>query len=140
MKSVMIVAEDAYMVGIYTRAFEASGYDVVHMQSAEVCLERLSEERPSAIVLSLVLEQMNGFSLLEQLRVHPNASTVPAFVLTRLSDRSDIRRCHELGCRGYFIKPHARPTDLLQALERELGGSQERMVFKLPHQEASIAA
>jgi CheY-like chemotaxis protein len=118
MRKVLIVEEDAFLVSIYSGMFERSGYGVTSVQNGEACLLALERERPHAIVLSLVFERMSGFSVLERLRTDPKMADIPAFVLTRLADPSDIRRCREFGCTGYFIKPHTRPEDVLRAVER----------------------
>ncbi len=117
MRRVLIVEEDVFLASIYSKTFERNGYQVRSVPSGEACLQELAGNRPHAIVLSLMFERMNGFSVLERIRTDPKTADIPTFVLTRLADPSDIRKCREFGCSGYFIKPHTRPEDVLRAVE-----------------------
>ena len=122
MRKVLIVEEDAFLVSIYSKTFERGGYGVTSVPSGEACLQALADSHPHAVVLSLVFDRMNGFSVLEQLRTDPKTAHIPTFILTRLADPSDIRRCRACGCTGYFIKPHTRPEDVLRAVARVITG------------------
>lgn len=120
MPNVLMVERDAFLVSIYGAHFERMGIRLVGVSGSEACIRMLSEGElvPAAIILSLMLERTDGFSLLETLRRHERFRTIPVFVLSRLSDASDIHRCHLLGCRDYFIKAHTHPEEVLNAVRR----------------------
>ncbi len=62
-------------------------------------------QRPDLIVLDLKMPRMDGFSLLEEMKLHPSLGTIPVVILTGSDAESDKATAISLGARGYFIKP-----------------------------------
>jgi len=57
------------------------------------------------ILLDLNLPDMTGLDILRQVKETPHLKCVPVVVLTTTDDTQEIKRCYELGCNVYIIKP-----------------------------------
>jgi two-component system KDP operon response regulator KdpE len=65
-------------------------------------LEILEENRPDLVLLDLGLPDMDGGSVIKQLRLYSN---VPVIVITVRNEERDIVKCLEWGADDYVIKP-----------------------------------
>jgi DNA-binding response OmpR family regulator len=57
------------------------------------------------ILLDLNLPDMTGLDILRQVKENSDLKCVPVVVLTTTDDTHEIKRCYELGCNVYIVKP-----------------------------------
>jgi DNA-binding response OmpR family regulator len=57
------------------------------------------------ILLDLNLPDMTGLDILRQVKESRDLKCVPVVVLTTTDDTQEIKRCYELGCNVYIVKP-----------------------------------
>jgi signal transduction histidine kinase/DNA-binding response OmpR family regulator len=74
------------------------------------------------VVTDMNMPEMNGFTLVEQMRRNPELSAVNVMMLTSSSHRGDVERCRQLGILAYLFKP-IRRRELLTTLLAALGSS-----------------
>ena len=85
---VVVVDEDARVVGVLRTVLEGRGYDVVGVTDVQTALESIGAEHPSAIVLDLAVPGTSGAEALTRLirrRPHQNRVLV-------VEDDGDLRR------------------------------------------------
>jgi CheY-like chemotaxis protein len=68
-----------------------------HLQSAG--------NKPDMIVLDLNMPVMDGLTTLSKIKSTSELRAIPVFVLTTSVREADRRRCRELGCVEYYVKP-----------------------------------
>ncbi len=74
------------------------------------------------VVTDMNMPEMDGFTLVEQMRRNPGLSAVTVMMLSSASLRGDAGRCRELGILAYVFKP-VRKRELLTAILAALGQS-----------------
>jgi len=80
-----------------------------------------SSERPYQLVLlDSQMPEMDGFSLVEQMRANPTWGGATIVMLTSAGKSGDIARCQQLGINAYLKKP-IRQSQLLDAVMTALG-------------------
>jgi signal transduction histidine kinase/CheY-like chemotaxis protein len=77
------------------------------------------------LLLDVCMPDVDGFSLLEQLRQRPEFSGVAILMLTSDNRLEDATRCHELGVSVYLVKPVAQRA-LREAIVMSLAASTVR--------------
>jgi CheY-like chemotaxis protein len=80
--TVLIVEDDPATREILRRTLEPSGWSVVEASDGRQALERLGEQSPDAIVMDLMMPEMNGFELLTALKSNPTWVRIPVVVVT----------------------------------------------------------
>jgi CheY-like chemotaxis protein len=71
--------------------------------------------------MELALPKIDGFQVLEFLRRRNDKLDIPVVLLTSLTEQRDVDRCVSFGCRAFFIKPHARPERVVDAVKASIG-------------------
>jgi CheY-like chemotaxis protein len=61
---------------------QAGGHHVVTASDGHTGLARIAETRPDAIILDLMMPEIDGFMVLEQLKSNPQTADIPVIVLT----------------------------------------------------------
>jgi signal transduction histidine kinase/DNA-binding response OmpR family regulator len=86
---------------------------------------------PHALILTdMHMPNMDGFTLIEQIRQKTELSAAIIMMLTSAGHRGDAARCNELGVAAYLLKP-IRQSELREAIARALGAGQQRGAIPL---------
>jgi CheY-like chemotaxis protein len=79
---VLLVDDDDPMRRGMRQALEPAGWQVTEAENGRIALARLGETRPDAIVLDLMMPEMDGFELLDEIRHRAELRDVPVVVVT----------------------------------------------------------
>jgi len=79
---VLIVEDDPHTREVVSRALTSENRRILEAENGRVALEKMGSEIPVAIVLDLMMPEMNGFDFLQELRKRPQWQHVPVIVLT----------------------------------------------------------
>ena len=104
-QKILIVDDEVQILERLSRLLGASGWRVVTAFNGKDALERIKTSRPDAIVLDMLMPEMNGFQLARSLKSHPDYREIPILAATSLSSRADRARCLAAGCDAYVPKP-----------------------------------
>jgi len=99
------------------------------VEDGEAALAQLesakAEGAPFALVLTdMHMPNMDGFTLIEQIRRRPDLSAATIMMLTSAGHRGNAARCQELGVAAYLLKP-IRQSDLQAAIARARGAREQ---------------
>ena len=80
--SVLIVDDDEISRAGLRNALQQAGWQVAEADNGQNALTRLQEARPSAILLDLMMPEMDGFEFLDEVRHHEEWRDIPVIVIT----------------------------------------------------------
>lgn len=101
-KKILVVDDDRKIVELAKMYLEKDGYHVVTAYDGETALALARREKPSLVVLDLLLPEMDGRDVCRTLRAESN---VPIIMLTARSEDTDKLIGLELGADDYITKP-----------------------------------
>jgi DNA-binding response OmpR family regulator len=87
------------------RSLELLGHHVTQAHDGKVALGLLRRERFDLMLLDLEMPELDGFGLLEQLRVDAELRELPVIVTSSLEGVAHVARCIELGADDFLHKP-----------------------------------
>ncbi len=93
-----------------------------HKAVEELKRAKQAGEEYQLILLDVQMPDMDGFEVIEQLRIHPELVATPIMMITSEGQSRDAARCRELGVQTYLLKPFSQ-SDLLDAIMNTLGES-----------------
>lgn len=102
---VMIVDDDAFVREIIKTKLTSKGLEVIEAANGHEALKKVEAEKPSLIILDIMMPGMDGFDVCERLRANPLTVNVPVLFLTSRGDRTDRERAMRFGASDLFVKP-----------------------------------
>lgn len=128
-QSILIIDDDARLADMVSQYLEQSGYTCHHALTGEQGLALMETLHPNAVLLDLMLPQMDGLEVCRRIRNLPAPlSQTAILMLTAKGDPMDRVVGLELGADDYVAKPF-EPRELLArlraVLRRQAGPSTE---------------
>jgi CheY-like chemotaxis protein len=114
--TVLVVDDNPDMARFYRRSTEGTRYRVVHLAEGRGLLEAVKANPPDAIVLDVMLPDVDGWRLLMRLREDPATRPIPVIICSVVREEA---LAASLGAATYLAKPVAA-QDFIQALDRAL--------------------
>jgi DNA-binding response OmpR family regulator len=102
-QKILVVEDDAAIQRMIGDYFRQIGFDVLLAGDGESGVKAALEERPSAVILDLMLPKLDGLSVCRQLR--EKLPLLPIIMLTAKDDVADKVLGLELGADDYMTKP-----------------------------------
>lgn len=111
-KNRILAVDDESDVLLILRTALRDDYDVETASSGAEALQKAVEYKPDAIILDMMMPEMDGMQVLVELRKDPRTMRIPVIFLTGVSDRRKIREALDKGTQYYITKPF-RHYDLM---------------------------
>ncbi len=87
-----MVEDDPATRSITRNILEKEGWKVSEAENGRQALERMEEERPSLILLDLMMPEMDGFEFADRVRQRPEWRFIPIVVMTAKDLTANERR------------------------------------------------
>ena len=117
-KTVLIVEDDSMISSMYKTKLDASGFSVLTADNGADGLETAKGEKPDLILLDVILPQLDGFSVLEELKKDEKTKNIPVIVLTNLGTEEDFDKGKKLGAVDYIVKANLTPADVIDKVTK----------------------
>ena len=119
---VLVVEDDPSVRGLLHTLLTAEGYDVSTASDGLAGLVKAAQTLPDLILLDLMMPDLGGVRVLEELREDPELDETPVVVVTGQVDAVPSMR-RVLGDDNVFVKPFA-VAELLGRVAAITGGPQ----------------
>jgi CheY-like chemotaxis protein len=120
-KHILIIDDEEDIREVAQVSLETMGsWDVVTARSGQEGLAKAEAERPDAILLDVMMPDMDGLTTFQQLQNTPAICHIPVILVTAKVQASDQRRFASLGVKGVIAKPFD-PLTLADQVAETLG-------------------
>jgi DNA-binding response OmpR family regulator len=119
---ILIIDDDVDLIDLLKITLRQAGFDVASASNAQSALSQVVEVNPDAILLDLMMPEMDGWSLYQHLRTITRA---PVIVISASANQEYAVRSLEMGAQDYMTKPIynpemiARINKVLQRVKKE---------------------
>jgi CheY-like chemotaxis protein len=112
--SVLVIDDDATVRELLSIYLGKQGYQVLTAKNGEEGVKLAQLWHPAAIVLDVMMPNMDGWSVLTQLKQNPAVHNIPVIMLSMVDDRTTG---YSLGAVEYLLKP-VQPARLIDILKK----------------------
>jgi len=139
-RTTILVVEDNHVAAMQVASvLTDGGFDVRVAASGREALDRIADQTPDAIILDLMMPEMDGFEVLRQIRAVPATADLPVLVLTAKDlDGNDRDRLAE-GRAAQLIQKGRVDRDQLLAAVCRLSTTAEELPAAAPEAEPDLA-
>lgn len=103
-EQILIVEDDLAMSNGIRDVLDMAGYRVQAAENGQEALHILEYFRPDLIISDIMMPEMDGFELLDQVRRRSEWAMIPFIFLTAKGQRTDILAGKKLGADDYLVK------------------------------------
>jgi DNA-binding NarL/FixJ family response regulator len=114
----IIEDEDTIRQNVF-EMLEFEGFEAFEAADGLAGLEVAREQLPDLIICDIMMPELDGFGVLEELRSDSATATTPFIFLTAKADRDSVRVGMNLGADDYLTKPFTQ-AELMQAVHSRL--------------------
>lgn len=121
-RKIIIIEDEPDTVEMFAEMMRLSGYQVLKSYDGAPALELIMSEMPDAVVLDVMMPDMSGLELLEQMRANPDLAEIPVLIVSALGLPQDIQAGLDAGAAVYLTKP-VTYQELSKAVHEILAGN-----------------
>lgn len=102
----ILVIEDEHAINELIKVnLELIGYKVIQAFDGIRGFALAKQELPNAIVLDVMMPEVDGFTVAQRIRQNPETKNIPILMLTALSQLNDKVKGFDIGVDDYLTKP-----------------------------------
>ena len=121
MRRILIIDDEDDIREVAALSLEATaGWNILTASSGKAGIAVAAAEKPDAILMDVMMPEMDGPTTFKQLQLHPETVGIPVVLLTAKVQGVDQRRFAGLGLAGILFKPFD-PLTLAQQISDVLG-------------------
>jgi DNA-binding response OmpR family regulator len=124
-KKVVCVEDESEIIDLIRLILGRKGFDLTGATGGLEGLETIRRVKPDLVLLDLMMPDMDGWEVYQQMKADPELKNIPVIVVTAKAQSIDkILGLHIAKVDDYVTKPFG-PQELLQSVERVLSAKEQ---------------
>jgi CheY-like chemotaxis protein len=120
-KRILVVDNEEYIQEVTKICLETvANWEVLTASSGKEGMTKAEKFQPDAILLDVMMPDMDGLTTFQKLQANPATQTIPVILLTAKIQASDRRRYAQMGIKAAIAKPF-NPLELAGQVANALG-------------------
>jgi len=104
-KSVSIVEDEPFIIEALTFLLENEGFGVSAISDGAEAINFIIKSKPDLVILDIMLPNVSGMKILEDVRAIDEISHLPVLMLTAKGQKKDRRAAEDAGVSKFMTKP-----------------------------------
>jgi len=104
-KKILVVEDNFATRTMLEHTLELEGYDVVALANGSMVHDELATSVPALVILDVMMPDVDGFTVLKNIRESERTRELPVLMLTALDDADSTWQGWTGGCDYYMNKP-----------------------------------
>ncbi len=119
-KTILCIEDEAEMIDLIRLILTRRGFDVRGANGGKEGLEIIRKEHPDLILLDLMMPDMDGWEVYQQMKADESTKNIPVIVVTAKAQSIDkVLGLHIAKVDDYIAKPFS-PQELLNSVDNVL--------------------
>ncbi|MFV9674490.1 MAG: response regulator transcription factor [Anaerolineales bacterium] len=120
-KRVVCIEDEPEMIDLVRLILGRKGFEVIGANGGIEGLETVQRERPDLVLLDLMMPDMDGWEVYQQMKADDDLRNIPVVVVTAKAQSIDkVLGLHIAKVDDYITKPFG-PQELLESVEKIIG-------------------
>lgn len=127
-KTLLIIEDDREFATVLASFFRKHGYRTIIAADGEQGIQRIFDDKPTAVILDMGLPGIDGWTVLDELKNNPDTRHIPVHII---SGMDNTEKGLLKGAVGYLTKPVSFPemTQVLNRIEHVLSRDVKEMLI-----------
>ena len=120
-KHILCIEDEPEMIDLIRLILGRRGFEVEGAAGGEEGLEKMREKIPDLVLLDLMMPDMDGWEVYQQMKADEKTKNIPVIVVTAKAQSIDkVLGLHIAKVDDYIAKPFS-PQDLLSSVDKVFG-------------------
>jgi len=111
-EKIIVVDDDPETLRLVGLMLQRQGYQIAPANNGTIALSLAHTEKPDLILLDIMMPDLDGYQVTQQLRANPETASIPVLMFTAKSQVEDKVIGYEVGADDYLTKP-IHPAELV---------------------------
>jgi DNA-binding response OmpR family regulator len=120
MKKILIVEDEQSLSHVLSEKIQKEGYAVKVASDGFKGLAALKEDNYDLILLDVLMPNMNGLAMLDEVRKSSGHPDIPVIIISNLQDPSLMTQALELNSLDYLVKSDWSLSDIVAKIKERL--------------------
>lgn len=122
-KRVVCIEDEPEMIDLVRLILGRKGFRVIGANGGVEGIDAVRKEKPDLVLLDLMMPDMDGWEVYQQMKADPELRSIPVVVVTAKAQSIDkVLGLHIAKVDDYITKPFG-PQELLESVEKILSNS-----------------
>lgn len=121
---ILVVEDEADIREVVLYNLRREGYEAIGCETGTQALSAIKMKRPDLVILDLMIPELDGLTVCQQVRSDPEVSSTPIVIVSAKEEESDVVIGLGLGADDYVAKPF-RPKELMARVKAVLRRAQK---------------
>jgi DNA-binding NarL/FixJ family response regulator len=127
-KRLLLIDDDPNLILLVRDYLEFRGYEVLTADNGKEALNLLTQNLPDMIICDIMMPEMDGYALIENVRQDQRTSWIPVLFLSARGQSQDRIKGLNLGADVYMVKPF-EPEELVAQVESSLKQTNRLLLY-----------
>ncbi len=118
-KKILIVEDEESLLKLESILLTTKGFHVQGVTTGIAALKAVTDNPPDLVLLDIMLPEMDGFEVCQQIKNSPQTRHIPVILLTAKKSPEDMARGKQVGADLYITKPF-KSSMVIASIERLL--------------------
>ena len=120
-KQILCIEDEPEMIDLIRLILGRRGFEVVGAAGGKEGLEKVRQQLPDLVLLDLMMPDMDGWEVYQQMKADEKTKDIPVIVVTAKAQSIDkVLGLHIAKVDDYIANPFS-PQDLMNSVEKVLG-------------------
>ncbi|MBN1679684.1 MAG: PAS domain S-box protein [Anaerolineae bacterium] len=102
---ILIIDDEPVNIRILSAGLQNEGYTVYPVTDGRQAITAIKELMPDLVLLDVMMPEINGYQICEQIKAEPNIRDIPVIFVSALENTAEKLRAFEAGGVDYVTKP-----------------------------------
>jgi two-component system, OmpR family, response regulator VicR len=119
-RRILCIEDDSEMTDLIRLILARKGFEILVAGGGQVGIRKVREEKPDLVLLDLMMPDMDGWEVYQQMKADEKTKDIPVIVVTAKAQSIDkVLGLHIAKVDDYIAKPFS-PKELIDSVEKVL--------------------
>lgn len=120
MAKILLVEDDQFLLKMYKKKFEVSGFVVEIARDGLEGLAKMKSFAPDLVLMDVMMPKLSGIEAITKAKADPALKNIPIVMLSNLSSTADAEEAVKKGALDFLVKSNLTPNQVVNKAKQVL--------------------
>jgi DNA-binding response OmpR family regulator len=118
---ILIAIDNDFIRDAYYEVLTKNNFSVLKTKNGKEALDLIKKEKPSVVLLDVLLSEMGGLDVLKVMKKDAGISQIPVIIFAQLERKEDKLKAMDLEARDFISAANVSPVEVIRRIRILLG-------------------